>query len=454
MDRRLSSYQIQKNVLVSKRYQEEIGKDYKRIVLYLCTTDDMKMANEQEFLQEYESPDSECSLPATKKTLIEGDEALAKRLQSQFDFEIQDSKKNEYLPTSINMDCSCDIEPAKEDSDHEDVDEKPTKKKKLGVRVPREKKLCECDHSEKKLGVCVPREKKLCECDHREKKLGVCVPREKKLCECDHREKKLGVCVPREKKLCECDHREKKLGVCVPREKKLCECDHREKKLGVCVPREKKLCECDHREKKLGVCVPREKKLCECDHREKKLGVCVPREKKLCECDHREKELSESVIQKLQRELKELKDSANITLVDNAIASLQQLIARPAGLFDPYAVLAALEQVVNVDKNYARSGRFNVILRQCQLDRNFIEFVKSFLARQQIVFPFHVVEGIGQYDAECNVVGGGPTEFPAPWNSLVEWEECPVFFISTQLLAVERKMGWVISEKKVFCFFY
>ncbi|KAK3710527.1 hypothetical protein QZH41_009353, partial [Actinostola sp. cb2023] len=77
----------------------------------------------------------------------------------------------------------------------------------------------------------------------------------------------------------------------------------------------------------------------------------------------------ESVIQKLQRELKELKDSANITLVDNAIASLQQLIARPAGLFDPYAVLAALEQVVNVAKdnmNHARSGRFNVILRQCR----------------------------------------------------------------------------------------
>jgi len=66
--------------------------------------------------------------------------------------------------------------------------------------------------------------------------------------------------------------------------------------------------------------------------------------------------------------LKELKDSANITLVDNAIVSLQQLIARPAGLFDPYAVLAALEQVVNVakDKNDARSGRFNVILRQCR----------------------------------------------------------------------------------------
>ncbi|KAK3721855.1 hypothetical protein QZH41_002271 [Actinostola sp. cb2023] len=77
---------------------------------------------------------------------------------------------------------------------------------------------------------------------------------------------------------------------------------------------------------------------------------------------------TESVIQKLQREMKELKDSANITLVDNAIASLQQLIAHPAGLFDPYAVLAALEQVVNVaqDKNDARSGRFNVILRQCR----------------------------------------------------------------------------------------
>ncbi|KAK3751282.1 hypothetical protein QZH41_002731, partial [Actinostola sp. cb2023] len=290
------------------------------------------------------------------------------------------------------------------------------REKKLGVCIPREKKLCECDHREKKLGVCVPREKKLCECDHREKKRGVCVPRERScvnvspekrswvyvspengtwvyvtpekrsgVCLGDARDQYMGVSVTGpgtstwagEKKLCECDHREKKLGVCVPREKKLCECDHREKKLGVCVPREKKLCECDHREKKLGVCVPREKKLCECDHREKKRGVCVPRERSCVNVSPEngtwvyvtpEKRSGESVIQKLQRELKELKDSANITLVDNAIVSLQQLIARPAGLFDPYAVLAALEQVVNVakDKNDARSGRFNVILRQCR----------------------------------------------------------------------------------------
>ncbi|KAK3733637.1 hypothetical protein QZH41_003402 [Actinostola sp. cb2023] len=79
-------------------------------------------------------------------------------------------------------------------------------------------------------------------------------------------------------------------------------------------------------------------------------------------------QLQDSPLVKLQKELKELKESTSIALVDNAVNYLQQLIVRPAGLFDPYAALAALEHVVDVakEKGDSRGERFAVILRQCR----------------------------------------------------------------------------------------
>ena len=75
-----------------ERYHEEIGKDYKRIVLYLCTTTDIKSADKSQ--QEGNSSESEMSVdgfqprPGKKaKTEIDGDEELAKSLQLEFDQE-------------------------------------------------------------------------------------------------------------------------------------------------------------------------------------------------------------------------------------------------------------------------------------------------------------------------------------------------------------------------------
>ena len=55
-------------------------------------------------------------------------------------------------------------------------------------------------------------------------------------------------------------------------------------------------------------------------------------------------------------------------MVDSALSSLQMVIARPAALFDPYAAIAALEEVVNVtrDKKDDRATRFQIVLRQCR----------------------------------------------------------------------------------------
>jgi len=58
-------------------------------------------------------------------------------------------------------------------------------------------------------------------------------------------------------------------------------------------------------------------------------------------------------IKKLQKELEELKKAADLTLVGKAITYLQQLILRPAAMFDQYATLATLEQVV---MSHAKKG--------------------------------------------------------------------------------------------------
>ena len=50
------------------------------------------------------------------------------------------------------------------------------------------------------------------------------------------------------------------------------------------------------------------------------------------------------------------------------ISTLQLVIARPSGVFDPYVAIAALEEVVDVarSKGDERSTRYSVILQQCR----------------------------------------------------------------------------------------
>ena len=74
------------------RYHEEIGKDYKRIVLYLCTTTDIRSAKrswQEVYSSESESSEDENQFRPGKKAKseINRDEELAKSLQLKFDQE-------------------------------------------------------------------------------------------------------------------------------------------------------------------------------------------------------------------------------------------------------------------------------------------------------------------------------------------------------------------------------
>ena len=71
----------------------------------------------------------------------------------------------------------------------------------------------------------------------------------------------------------------------------------------------------------------------------------------------------------MKKELDEWKRKVDSSVVDSALSSLQMVIARPAALFDPYAAIATLEEVVNItrDKKDDRATRFQIVLRQCCL---------------------------------------------------------------------------------------
>ncbi|KAJ7331139.1 hypothetical protein OS493_020841 [Desmophyllum pertusum] len=95
--------------------------------------------------------------------------------------------------------------------------------------------------------------------------------------------------------------------------------------------------------------------------------LCEPRD--ICvNSKERSSGFCETEIQKLQRELDELKKKSDMNQVDYAINQLQQLISRPASIFDRFAALAALEHVVNVahEKGDDRALRHSIILRQCR----------------------------------------------------------------------------------------
>ena len=50
------------------------------------------------------------------------------------------------------------------------------------------------------------------------------------------------------------------------------------------------------------------------------------------------------------------------------LSTLQMVIARPAALFDPYAAIATLDEVVNVTtkRKDERASRYEIVLRQCR----------------------------------------------------------------------------------------
>ena len=54
--------------------------------------------------------------------------------------------------------------------------------------------------------------------------------------------------------------------------------------------------------------------------------------------------------------------------VESDLSCLQMVIARPAALLDPYAAIAALDEVVNVtkEKKDEIASRYEIVLRQCR----------------------------------------------------------------------------------------
>ena len=73
-------------------------------------------------------------------------------------------------------------------------------------------------------------------------------------------------------------------------------------------------------------------------------------------------------IRELQNQLLELKRTSASNSVGTALFSLQQELAKPTPVFDPYKALAGLEALVDLarDNADARAKRFSTILRQCR----------------------------------------------------------------------------------------
>ena len=78
---------------------------------------------------------------------------------------------------------------------------------------------------------------------------------------------------------------------------------------------------------------------------------------------------SVSQVTKLRKELElnELKKKTESCSVDTALMALQTLVGRPPALFDSYAAIEALEEVVHLAQKYAdeRYSRYQIILRKC-----------------------------------------------------------------------------------------
>ena len=64
---------------------------------------------------------------------------------------------------------------------------------------------------------------------------------------------------------------------------------------------------------------------------------------------------SVSQVTKLRKELNELKKKTESCSIDTALMALQALVGRSLALFDSYAAIAALEEVVDLAQKYARS---------------------------------------------------------------------------------------------------
>ncbi|KAK2549874.1 hypothetical protein P5673_029581 [Acropora cervicornis] len=79
-------------------------------------------------------------------------------------------------------------------------------------------------------------------------------------------------------------------------------------------------------------------------------------------------EEAEMTVRELQNQPLELKRTSASNSVGAALFSLQQELAKPPPVFDPYKALAGLESLVDLarDNADARTNFFSTILRQCR----------------------------------------------------------------------------------------
>jgi len=63
-----------------------------------------------------------------------------------------------------------------------------------------------------------------------------------------------------------------------------------------------------------------------------------------------------------------VEEKIDASAIESALSTLQMMIVRSAALFDPYAAIAALDEVVNVtkEKKDERASRYEIVLRQCR----------------------------------------------------------------------------------------
>ena len=84
-----------------KSYKEEIGKEYRRIIFFLCTQEDQKTAEKSKTFDHAETSSDTCEENTRHEIdLIMNDEELAKQLQSEFDIEVREEVV-EFLDNSV-----------------------------------------------------------------------------------------------------------------------------------------------------------------------------------------------------------------------------------------------------------------------------------------------------------------------------------------------------------------
>ena len=91
----------------------------------------------------------------------------------------------------------------------------------------------------------------------------------------------------------------------------------------------------------------------------------------------------------MKKELAALRQMHDAGTVDSALSLLRQHLARPSGIFDPHAALAALEQLVDAARDEVDDRtRFSVVLRQTRpllLDLSFQQLLLKLVGNKEEV---------------------------------------------------------------------